>query len=67
MDYKRDFNALVDQTRLDVKATRKEDLWLIPSSSTGQYHLNPWSPSAILATGIVDQYIRELHAISIVR
>lgn len=59
--------TLINQTSNNANIPRKDDLWLVASSSTGEYNQNVWSPSAIWATGIVDDYEKQLNALTVQR
>lgn len=66
-NYAQEFGSLVAQTANNSDVVRKNDLWLVASTSTGEYNTNIWSPSAIWGTGIIDQYSQNIHALTVQR
>ncbi|KZV69145.1 glycoside hydrolase family 79 protein [Peniophora sp. CONT] len=65
--YMSEVGTLIDQTSNNADVPRKDDLWLVASSSTGEYNENVWSPSAIWGTGIVDNFEKQLNALTVQR
>ncbi|KAI0316521.1 hypothetical protein OF83DRAFT_1060198 [Amylostereum chailletii] len=62
-NYTAEIGGLVAQTASDADMPRKDDLWLVPSISAGSFSPD-WNPDQVWATGIVDTYLEELHALA---
>ncbi|KZV62999.1 glycoside hydrolase family 79 protein [Peniophora sp. CONT] len=65
-DYAAEIGNLIQQTAGDDKITRKDGLFLIPSTSAVISDLE-WNPDAVWATGMVQTYSQSLKALALER